>query len=46
MASISPVFTLLHRSGLKLEFETLLDLMQQVVADLWHSKGKISGCLK
>ena len=40
------VFTQVHRSSFNLEFETLLESICHVVADLWKRKGKISGCFK
>ena len=40
------VFTQLHRSSFSLEFGTFLESIRNVVADLSHRKGKISGCFK
>ena len=44
--SITSAFAQLHRSGFNFEFETLLESIRRVVADLWQRKGKISGCFK
>ena len=38
--SIISVFTQLHRSGFNLEFETLFESINHVVADSWQIKGR------
>ena len=43
---IVSAFTHLYRSGFNFEFETLLESITEVVADLWERKGKVSGCFK
>lgn len=39
-------FTQLHGIGLNLEFETVFELICQVLADLWHTKVKKNDCFK
>ena len=40
------IFTQFHWLGFNVEFETLYELILQVVADLWQRKCKVSGCFK
>ena len=39
VGSVNSVFTQLHRSNFDLEFETILESVRQVVADLWQRNG-------
>ena len=40
MSSIASAFTKLHKTGINLQFETSLESISKVLADLWQRKTK------